>query len=170
MVIPTLYWRDGDRVYWHGSRASRMLRLAAGAEVCLAVTHLDGLVLTRSAFHHSVNYRSAVLFGRADEVTDAATRLAQLERLVESLYPGRWAKLRPVRARELAATKILCLAIDEYSAKVRTGPSQEDARDRDWPVWAGVIPLALHAGAARADAPSQPSDDTPLIATRLGQG
>ena len=146
VVIPTLYWRDGDRVYWHGSKASRMLRAVAGAEVCLTVTHLDGLVLTRSAFHHSANYRSAVLFGRAEEVTDRDLRLTQLARLVESLYPGRWSKLRPVRARELAATTIVSIRINEFSAKVRQGPPAEDARDSRWPVWAGVIPLTLRAG------------------------
>jgi uncharacterized protein len=151
VVIPTLYWRDGDHVYWHGSVASRMLTVARDAEVCLTVTHLDGLVLTRSAFHHSANYRSAMLFGRAQEVDDAAERRAQLERLTESLFPGRWRKLRPVKARELEAARILRLAIGEFSAKVRTGPPQEDESDLDWPVWAGVIPLSIGAGAPEPD-------------------
>jgi nitroimidazol reductase NimA-like FMN-containing flavoprotein (pyridoxamine 5'-phosphate oxidase superfamily) len=151
VVIPTLYWRDGDHVYWHGSVASRMLTAARSAEVCLTVTHLDGLVLTRSAFHHSANYRSAMLFGRAHEVDDAAERRAQLERLTESLFPGRWTKLRPVKARELKAARILRLEIEEFSAKVRTGPPQEDESDLDWPVWAGVIPLSIGAGAPEPD-------------------
>jgi nitroimidazol reductase NimA-like FMN-containing flavoprotein (pyridoxamine 5'-phosphate oxidase superfamily) len=151
VVIPTLYWRDGDHVYWHGSVASRMLTSVRNADVCLTVTHLDGLVLTRSAFHHSANYRSAVLFGRAQEVEDAAERRAQMERLTESLFPGRWPKLRPVKARELAAARILRLAIQEFSAKVRTGPPQEDERDLDWPVWAGVIPLSIGVGVPEPD-------------------
>jgi nitroimidazol reductase NimA-like FMN-containing flavoprotein (pyridoxamine 5'-phosphate oxidase superfamily) len=151
VVIPTLYWRDGSRVYWHGSRASRMLRSIAGAQICLTVTHLDGLVLARSAFHHSANYRSAVLFGRAAELSDRAERLAQLERMVGSLYPGRWPALRPIKPRELAATSILSLEISEFSVKVREGQNVEDERDADWPVWAGVIPLVLHAGTPQAD-------------------
>ena len=151
VVIPTLYWREADHVYWHGSTASRMLRALPGCEVCITVTHLDGLVLTRSAFHHSVNYRSAVLFGRAENVEDPKERLAQLERMTETLFPGRWPQLRPVKHRELGATRVLRLRIGEFSVKSRSGPPQEDARDLKWPVWAGVIPLALRAGLPQPD-------------------
>ncbi|MEZ0471579.1 pyridoxamine 5'-phosphate oxidase family protein [Luteimonas salinilitoris] len=167
VVIPTLYWRNGSRVYWHGSRASRMLRSIAGARICLTVTHLDGLVLARSAFHHSANYRSAVLFGRAAELTDRAERLAQLEYLVESLYPGRWTALRPVKPQELAATRILYLEISEFSAKVREGQNVEDRRDVDWPVWAGVIPLTLHAGIPQADDPCADTQHSPPATPKL---
>ena len=151
VVIPTLYWRDANHLYGHGSTASRMVRAVPGSKVCITVTHLDGLVLTRSAFHHSVNYRSAVLFGCAESIEDAKERLAQLEQMTETLFPGRWAQLRPVKHRELGATRVLRLRIGEFSVKARSGPPQEDARDMDWPAWAGVIPLSLHAGALQPD-------------------
>ena len=111
------------------SDAWRMLRAVPGSEVCLTVTHVDGLVLTRSAFHHTVNYRSAVLFGRAENLDDPKERLAQLERMTETLFPGRWAQLRPVKHRELGATRVLRLRIGEFSVKSRSGPPREDARD-----------------------------------------
>lgn len=155
VVIPTLYWRNGDRVYWHGSSASRMMRAAEGADVCFAVTHLDGLVLTRSAFHHSANYRSVVLFGRPELVEDPDERQAQLRHLTERLFPGRWETLRPVKPQELKATRLLSLRIDECSAKLRTGGPDEDADDLDWPAWAGVIPLSLQAGPFEPDDRSQ---------------
>src|SRR5687767_2977914 len=151
VVIPTLYWRDANHLYWHGSTASRMLRAVPGSKVCITVTHLDGLVLTRSAFHHSVNYRSAVLFGRAESIEDAKERLAQLEQMTETLFPGRWAQLRPVKHRELGATRVLRLRIGEFSVKTRSGPPQEAARDMDRSAWAGVIPVPLHAGAPQPD-------------------
>jgi nitroimidazol reductase NimA-like FMN-containing flavoprotein (pyridoxamine 5'-phosphate oxidase superfamily) len=167
VVIPTLYWRHGSRVYFHGSRASRMLRAIVDAQICLTVTHLDGLVLARSAFNHSVNYRSAVLFGCAAELTDPAERRKQLEHLVESLYPGRWATLRPLKPRELAATSILYIEVSEFSAKVREGQNIEDERDISWPVWAGVIPLMHHAGIPLPDAATRKVQHTPPATPRL---
>ena len=140
-VTPTLYWRDGDRVYWHGSSASRMLRAVDGAEVCVTVSHLDGLVLARSGFHHSVNYRSVMLFGRAAMVDDPAELEAQLELFMEQILPGRWAELRPPTDQEIKGTALLSMAIDEASAKVRTGPPVDDEEDYDWPVWAGLLPV-----------------------------
>ncbi len=140
-VTPTLYWRDGDRVYWHGSSASRMLRASEGTPVCVAVSHLDGLVLARSAFHHSANYRSVMLFGEAVKVDDPAAAAARLETFVERLFPGRWAELRPMTDRELKATTLLSIPIDEASAKIRTGPPKDDEEDYGWPVWAGVLPM-----------------------------
>jgi nitroimidazol reductase NimA-like FMN-containing flavoprotein (pyridoxamine 5'-phosphate oxidase superfamily) len=169
VVLPTLYWRDGDRVYWHGSNASRMLRAAEGAQVCLTVTHLDGLVLARSAFHHSANYRSVAVMGRAEVVADAAKRRAQLERLVESVFPGRWAGLRPVTAQELKATRILSLALDEASAKVRAGGPSEDDADLIWPAWAGVIPLAVRAGHCQPDEAARAAARPSPIHTRPSQ-
>ncbi len=141
-VTPTAYWREGDVVYWHGSSASRMLRvLEAGADCCLTVTHLDGLVLARSAFHHSLNYRSVMLFGKPCKVDDAADKLAKLEAFVERLYPGRWRELRPLSAKELRVTMVLGMHIDEASAKVRTGGPVDDEPDYALPIWAGVIPV-----------------------------
>ena len=152
-VTPTAYWREGDAVYWHGSSASRMLRvLETGADCCLTVTHLDGLVLARSAFHHSLNYRSAMLFGKPYKVERAADKLAKLEAFVEHLYPGRWRELRPVTAKELKATTILGMRIDEASAKLRTGGPIDDEPDYALPVWAGVIPVHSVTGNAVDDA------------------
>lgn len=151
IVIPTLYWREGDFVYLHGSIASRMLGNALKSPVCVTVTHLDGLVLTRSAFHHSVNYRSVVLVGRPEEVADAGEREARMRVFMEGLFPGRWDQLRPVKAKELRATRLLRLRIEEASAKIRSGPPADDAADLDWPAWGGVIPVELRIGRAQPD-------------------
>jgi len=146
-VTPTLHWREGDRVYWHGSAASRMIEKSVGADVCLTVTLLDGFVLARSAFHHSVNYRSVMLFGRPTLVTEAAEKEAALTAFVEGLYPGRTPMLRPMLAKELKATSVLWLPIDEASAKVRAGGPSDDEEDYALPVWAGVLPVAMQVGA-----------------------
>jgi len=144
-VIPTLHARVGDRLYVHGSAASRLLRhLAGGARVCVTVTLVDGLVLARSVFNHSVNYRSAVVFGTATLVEDAEKREA-LRALTEQLAPGRWDEARQPTEQELKATWILSLPIDEASAKVRTGPEEDEPEDLDLPVWAGVVPVHLAA-------------------------
>ena len=140
-VTPTLQWREGDHVYWHGSAASRMLERCDGAEVCVTVTLVDGLVLARSAFNHSVNYRSVMLLGRARLVSDPAEKEARLRRFVDALFPGRWDRLRPATVQEMKATSVLGLAIDEASAKIRKGPPKDEAEDYALPVWAGVIPL-----------------------------
>jgi len=142
-VTPTLQWREGDHVYWHGSAASRMLEAADGADVCVTVTLIDGIVLARSAFHHSVNYRSVMLIGRASLVTDPAEKEARLKVFIDGLFPARWAILRPVTARELRATSILSIPISEASAKVRIGPPKEDEEDYALDIWAGVLPLRL---------------------------
>jgi len=167
VVTPTLCWREGDHVYWHGSSASRMLRAAEGAEVCLTVTHLDALVCARSAFHHSANYRSVMLFGTAAKVAEAA-QAAHLRAFVEGLYPGRWEALRPITAQELKATTTLMMPIDEASAKLRTGGPVDDAEDMDVPVWAGVLPLLTRAGAPEADATARAAGHAaPVLAARL---
>jgi hypothetical protein len=145
-VTPTIYWREGDRVYWHGSSASRMLRQSAGAEVCLTVTHLDGLVLARSAFHHSANYRAVMLFGTAEKVEDPEAITRHLQTFVDGLFPGRWDALRAMNAQELKATTLLSLRIDEGSAKVRVGPPKDDEEDYALPIWAGVLPLEVATG------------------------
>lgn len=151
-VTPTAYWREGDHVYWHGSAASRMLRhLEKDVDCCLTVTHLDGLVLARSGFHHSLDYRSAMLFGRAHKLTDADEKLAKLENFVNRVVPGRWAGLRPVNKKELKATTVLGMEIAEASAKVRAAGVVDDEEDYALPIWAGVVPVRMVAGAAQDD-------------------
>jgi nitroimidazol reductase NimA-like FMN-containing flavoprotein (pyridoxamine 5'-phosphate oxidase superfamily) len=151
-VLPTLHARIGDRLYVHGSSASRMLgKLAEGAPACVTVTLIDGLVLARSAFHHSVNYRSVVLLGTAVPVTDADEKVAALQAFTNHMVSGRWDDVRPPTDQELKATSVLYLSLDEASAKVRTGPPVDDEEDYDLDVWAGVLPLALQANAPVAD-------------------
>lgn len=146
-VIPTAYGRVADQLYVHGSPASRMLRtLQQGVEVCLTVTLLDGLVLARSAFHHSMNYRSVVVFGTATVVTDPEEKLEALRAFTNHIVPDRWQDVRPPTAQEMAGTLVLALPISEASAKVRSGPPIDDAEDYALPVWAGEIPLRLAAG------------------------
>lgn len=161
-VTPTLCWREGERIYWHGSAASRMLRAVEDRPVCLTLTHLDGLVLARSAFHHSVNYRSAMLFGIARRVQDPAAHAAALQAMVERFYPGRWDALRPVTAQELKATRVLYLEPEEAVVKARSGPPADDAADLDTPVWAGVVPLAQALGEPLPD-PSARQGGTPAV-------
>jgi nitroimidazol reductase NimA-like FMN-containing flavoprotein (pyridoxamine 5'-phosphate oxidase superfamily) len=141
-VTPTAYWRDGDRVYWHGSSASRMLRqLKQGVPVCFTVALLDGLVLARSGFHSSINYRSVMAFGTAEQVTGEAEKLAALEAFSERLTPGRWAELRPPTKQEIKATSVMSLRLDEVVAKVRNGPPGDDEEDYALDVWAGELPV-----------------------------
>ncbi len=147
-VIPTMYARSGGALYIHGAPASRMLAAAAGGtDVCLTVTLLDGLVLARSAFNHSMNYRSVVVVGRAVDVIDPIEKRAAFEALVEHVCSGRYADARPPSAKELAATRVLRLDLDEVSAKVRSGGPVDAAEDLRLPVWAGQIPLRTAPGA-----------------------
>lgn len=151
-VIPTGYARDGDTLYIHGSAASRMLRtLSRGIDVCVTVTIIDGLVLARSAFHHSMNYRSVVIFGRARLVEDPEEKMAALLALSEHIIRGRWAEVREPTEQEMRATTVLSLPLMEASAKIRTGPPLDDEEDYEMNVWAGVIPLRLVAGEPVAD-------------------
>ncbi len=150
-VIPTIHGRLGDTVYFHGSPASRALRRSSGAEVCLTVTILDGLVLARSAFHHSMNYRSVMVLGPGREVTDAEEKLRALQTLVEHVCPGRWEAARRPNLREFAKTLVVALPLEEASVKVRSGPPVDDDEDRDLEVWAGVLPLEMVAQAPIAD-------------------
>jgi uncharacterized protein len=147
VVIPTGYARVDDHLYIHGSQASRMLRtLAAGVDVCVTVTLLDGLVLARSAFHHSMNYRSVIVFGRAVEVDERSEKLAALRAFSEHMVPGRWDEVRQPNEQELRATTVLLLPLTEGSAKIRTGPPIDDEEDYALPIWAGLVPLRLVAG------------------------
>jgi uncharacterized protein len=146
-VIPTLHARVGEEVYFHGSAGSRTIRaLAAGAPACLTVTLLDGLVLARSAVHHSVNYRSVVVFGTARAVEDLGERMAAIEAFTERLIPGRWEEARPPTVKELKAIQVLALPLEEASAKVRSGPPLDDEDDYALDVWAGIVPLRTDAG------------------------
>ncbi|MER6998941.1 pyridoxamine 5'-phosphate oxidase family protein [Streptomyces sp. NPDC000410] len=151
VVLPTLYGRVGERLYVHGSTGSRPLRMAGqadpGLEVCLTVTHVDGLVLARSAFHHSINYRSVVVHGTAHQVTDPEEKATALDALVDHVVPGRSYDSRPANAKELAATAVLRLDLDEVSAKVRTGGPNDDPEDVSLPYWTGVLPLTRGHGA-----------------------
>jgi nitroimidazol reductase NimA-like FMN-containing flavoprotein (pyridoxamine 5'-phosphate oxidase superfamily) len=161
VVIPTGYARSGDRLYIHGSAASRMLRaLDRGVEVCVTVTLLDGLVLARSAFHHSMNYRSVMIFGIAKAVTEEPEKTEALRLFTEHVVPGRWEQIRWPTAQELKATTVLSLPIEEASAKVRIGPPLDDEEDYAMPVWAGVLPLSLTKGAPVAD-PRLPQETPP---------
>jgi nitroimidazol reductase NimA-like FMN-containing flavoprotein (pyridoxamine 5'-phosphate oxidase superfamily) len=151
-VIPTGYARADDKLFIHGSQSSRMLRiLEQGIDVCVTVTLIDGLVLARSAFHHSMNYRSVVVFGCATIVDEPEEKLAALLALSEHMIPGRWADVRKPNERELQLTTVLSLPLTEASAKVRTGPPLDDEEDYDLPVWSGVIPLRLIAEAPLDD-------------------
>jgi nitroimidazol reductase NimA-like FMN-containing flavoprotein (pyridoxamine 5'-phosphate oxidase superfamily) len=161
-VIPTAYGRKGDVLYIHGARASRMQKvLAAGADVCVTVTLVDGLVLARSAFHHSINYRSVVVFGRPRAVESEEEKTAALEAFTEHVMPGRWADVRRPNAQELAATTVLAIQLSEASAKVRTGPPVDDEEDYQLAVWAGVLPLGVEPGAPEADPRLPPGTPVP---------
>jgi len=170
-VLPMAYVRIDDAIYLHGSPANQMLRrLAKGAPACATVTLLDGLVLARSAFHHSMNFRSAVIFGTARAVEDLEDRRHILERLVESIIPGRAADARPPTRRELQFTEVLALPIEEASAKVRSGPPNDDAEDLGHPAWAGVIPLALESRPPIADPSHPPLREAPAYAKGYRRG
>ena len=146
-VIPTGYARVDDKLYIHGSQASRMLRsLAGGLDACVTVTIIDGLVLARSAFHHSMNYRSVLVFGRATLVDEPKEKYSALVALSEHIVPGRWADVREPNEQEMMQTTVLCLPLQEASAKIRTGPPLDDEEDYSLPMWAGVVPLKLVAG------------------------
>lgn len=145
-VIPTLYGRDGDKLYLHGSAASRMLgELETGISACVNVTLVDGLVLARSAFHHSMNYRSVVAFGTARKINEPEQKMHALRIISEHLIAGRWNDVRTPTEKELKATSVLEFAIEEASAKIRTGPPLDDEEDYSLPIWAGILPLKLEA-------------------------
>jgi uncharacterized protein len=165
-AIPTLHARIGGFVYFHGSAASRTIRaLSEGTAACLTVTLLDGLVLARSAVHHSVNYRSVMVLGAAAPVEDPEERLQALRAFTERLVPNRWQEVRPPTAKELKVVRVLAMRLDEASAKVRSGPPLDDAEDYSLNVWAGCIPLGMAVGAPEPD-PRLSSDVEPSVAVR----
>jgi hypothetical protein len=158
-VTPTIHWRKGNRVFWHGSAASRFLRKIEGQRVCLTVSLMDGYVLARSAYNHSVNFRSAMVFGRAQSLTEPDEIAAALRHLVDDVFPGRWDSLRPMSAQEQKATSVVWMDIEEASVKDRVAPPGDDD-EADYPVWAGVLPMRTILGAAEP-APG-PHHDLPL--------
>jgi uncharacterized protein len=167
-VIPTMYARVGDALYFHGSAASRMLRgVGTGLNVCITVTLADGLVLARSVFNHSMNYRSAVALGNASIVDEPGEKLDALRAFTEKILPGRWNDARQPNEKELKATSILRLPLTEISAKVRTGGVEDDAEDYALPVWAGVVPLRLVADAPLRDERCDPALSTPAYAANF---
>lgn len=165
-VLPTAYARIDDHLYLHGSPSNRMLRTGkGGVGLCVTVTLLDGLVLARSAFHHSMNYRSVVLLGTASVVDEPTEKRAAFRALVEHVVPGRYAGVRPPTDDEIAGTLVLRLPIDEGSAKIRSGPPIDDEADYAWPVWAGVVPLALQPGTPVPDPRLDPEHGIPRYAS-----
>jgi uncharacterized protein len=168
VVLPTAYARRGDTLYLHGSSANRSIMAAADQPVCVTVTHLDGLVCARAAFSHSVNYRSAMVFGVASLVTGDAERLAALRAVTEQLIPGRWEALRAPTRKELAATAVLSVPLAEASVKIRTGPPADEPADLAAGVWAGVVPIALAVGEPEPDAALPPGTPVPGHITALG--
>jgi nitroimidazol reductase NimA-like FMN-containing flavoprotein (pyridoxamine 5'-phosphate oxidase superfamily) len=166
-VIPTLYARIGDAIYFHGSAASRMLRnVSAGISVCITVTLTDGFVLARSVFNHSMNYRSVVALGKAMLVDEPEEKIKALRAFTEKIISGRWNDARQPNEKELKATTILRVPLTEVSAKIRSGPVEDDAADYALPVWAGIIPLSLTPGAPIRDERCDPSIPTPLYAAQ----
>jgi hypothetical protein len=166
-VIPTSFGRQDANLYIHGSAASRMLRqMKEGVAVCVTVTLLDGLVLARSVFNHSMNYRSVVILATADELTDAAEKRAALEALVERIVPGRVTQVRAPSARELDATAVLSVPIEEASAKIRSGPPQDAEEDYALECWAGVLPLQLSRGAPQPDPRLRAAVPAPVLPAR----
>jgi nitroimidazol reductase NimA-like FMN-containing flavoprotein (pyridoxamine 5'-phosphate oxidase superfamily) len=167
-VIPTMFARVGDAIYFHGSAASRMLRnLSDGLAVCITVTLTDGLVLARSVFNHSMNYRSVVALGKATLVDSPEEKLEALHAFTEKILPGRWNDARQPSEKELKATSILRLPLTEVSAKVRSGPVEDDVPDYALSVWAGIVPLRLTAGAPIRDERCDPAIPAPAYATRF---
>lgn len=166
-AIPTIHWRDGEHLYIHGAKASRMLKALTEGEACITIALADGLVLARSAMHHSMNYRSVVIYGRFELVTDPVEKERSLQALIEGLYPGRWDTLRPINDKELNATSVLRIPLAEASAKVRDMGVKDDDEDLGWPVWAGVIPLNTVLGAPRRE---DDSVGRTVPATRFSSG
>jgi len=170
VVTPTMQWRDGNRIFWHGSSASRMLRAVKSQEVCVCVSIMDGLVLARSAYNYNLNHRSVMVFGTAVQVTDEAEKRHQLAHFVNSVIPGQWDRLRPVTEKELKATTLMSLELTEASAKVRTGHTQDDEEDYAFPVWAGLVPVDFRLGAPIPDPRNLPDVEMPADVLKFSLG
>jgi nitroimidazol reductase NimA-like FMN-containing flavoprotein (pyridoxamine 5'-phosphate oxidase superfamily) len=167
-VLPTMFARDGERLFVHGAAAGRMQRtLASGVPVCVTVSLFDGLVLARSAFHHSMNYRSVVILGSAREMTDKDEKLRAMAMLIDKVSPGRSRIARAPNEKEVRATTVLALGLDEVSAKIRVGGVIDDAEDMGLPVWAGVVPMALRAGLPEPDGAASSTHEAPTLPRTL---
>lgn len=167
MVIPTIQWREGDHIYWHGSSASRSLRASENMDVCLTVTLLDGLVLARSGLHHSVNYRSVMVFGQPVTIDNPDEKKAHLNAMIDTLYPGRSQILRPILDQEAKATAVLSMPIEEASAKVRSGGVNDEEEDYALPIWAGVVPVRQVLGEPIPDPRNLADVDMPDHVTQI---
>ncbi|HVI50134.1 MAG TPA: pyridoxamine 5'-phosphate oxidase family protein [Candidatus Sulfotelmatobacter sp.] len=169
-VTPTFIWREGDRVYWHGSNAGRMFKVLEHQDICLTVSLLDGLVVARSAFNFNCNFRSVMLLGRAELIRDEAVKVEKLKNFVNGLIPGEWDRLRPVLPKEISATAVASLSIEEASCKVRVGPPEDDADDYAHPSWAGIIPIRYQILPPEPDPKNLPGVEMPsdLLKFRVG--
>lgn len=170
VVMPTIQWREDDHVYWHASRGGRGIKAMQDHEVCLTVSLLDGLVLARSGLHHSANFRSVMVFGTPARVEDPEQKKLKLDRLIDSLYPGRSSQLRPITESELARTTVLGLPISEASAKIRRGGPVDDEADYELPIWSGVIPIRMRADKPKPDPRNLEGLDVPAYAERFDIG
>lgn len=150
-IIPTLQWREGDHVYWHGSSKSKALLYSNNSEICMSVTLLDGLVMARSAVHHSVNHRSVIIYGTPTIIEDPEVKTEKLKNMIDKLYPERWEHLRPIQPIEVKATAVLSMPIERVSAKTRTGMPSDDEEDYELPIWAGVLPVVQQILPAEPD-------------------
>jgi uncharacterized protein len=166
-VLPTAYGRDGDTLYLHGSSANHTMLAADGHPACITVTHLDGMVCARSVFHHSMNYRSAMIYGTGHIVTGEAERRAALRIITENMIPGRWDAVRAPTRKELAATAVLAVPLAEASVKVRTGPPKDEPEDYELDVWAGVVPVRMEFGKPEPDGPLPDTVGVPEHILRL---
>lgn len=168
VVIPTIYGRKGKELYFHGATTSRMLmEMDKGIDVSLNVTLVDGIVLARSSFHHSLNYRSVVVFGKASLIRDPKEKEEALEAVSEQIIPGRWEEVRPIKAKELKATSVLRLSLEEASAKIRTGGPNDEAEDYDLDIWAGVLPIRKTYGEPIPDSERKKDEPLPASIQRL---
>lgn len=170
VVTPTMQWREGDRIFWHGSSASRMLRATESHDVCVCVSICDGLVLARSAYNYNLNHRSVMVFGKAEKISDPDEKRHQLENFVNKVIPGQWDRLRPVSDKELKATTLMSLPLSEASAKVRTGHTEDDEEDYSFPVWCGLVPLDFKVGTPIPDPRNLPDVEMPedVLRFRIG--
>lgn len=157
LVISTCHWREGNKIYWHAHSKAQNVNAPTATETCLTITLLDGLVMARSAFNHSVNYRSVIIFGQPQDITDPLEKERLLKLLVDKFSPGRWHQLRPITATEVMATGVMMMDLNELSCKVRTGPAVDEPKDVSWPVWAGVLPITSEFQ------PAQENPDTSVV-------
>jgi nitroimidazol reductase NimA-like FMN-containing flavoprotein (pyridoxamine 5'-phosphate oxidase superfamily) len=167
LVIPTCHWREGNKIYWHAHSKAQNVNAPKDNETCLTITLLDGLVMARSGLNHSVNYRSVMIFGQPQNITDPGEKQRQLKLMIDKFSPGRWDQLRPITDIEVLATGVLMMDLDEVSCKVRNGPAVDEPEDVSWPVWAGVLPIVSEFKAAQANPDTQQEFTEPTLPNGL---